>query len=243
VNGTWDVEGPLHVGGGLAGAGGTGYLAVEGGTVKVRDTLAIWGGGGVSLEVGTLAAHRIDHSNGGKFWFWSGDLFVGELFDGSLFNIGGTLHPGLSPGILSVTGDYWQGPPEGRLVIEIGGRTPGSEHDVLQVGGLLTACGVLEVRLVGGFVPGLGNGFDILDWGTFCGGFDAFTLPPLPGDLVWNTTDLYGTGRLWVTRPGDVIPEPSTLGVLLLGSSVLLRRRRRLGRRPPARTRTKVLLE
>jgi hypothetical protein len=73
----------------------------------------------------------------------------------------GTAAPGESPGTLTLEGDYVQ-EPEGTLEIELGGRVPDSEHDVLVVTGIATLGGTLELHLIDGFVPQIGDNFEIL---------------------------------------------------------------------------------
>ena len=66
-------------------------------------------------------------------------------------NAGGYIAPGLSPGTLTIEGDYEQ-LPTGVLVIEYAGLNPG-EFDVLHVTGQTTLGGRLEVHFRGGFSP------------------------------------------------------------------------------------------
>lgn len=125
-------------------------------------------------------------------------------------NEGGVYSPGSSPGISTAdavnfqTGSFTSGAP--RLVMELGGTTPGTQYDQLHVTGTLTLNGTLDVRLVnlgaGVFSPQAGNSFDLLDWGTISGTFSAIQLPTLTGALAWNTSQLYLTGVLSVVAPG-----------------------------------------
>ena len=63
--------------------------------------------------------------------------------------------------------------------------------------------GNARLVVLNGFIPQSGNSFDILDWGlSIAGGFDHISLPPLPGSLTWNTSQLYITGVLSVVGPG-----------------------------------------
>ena len=66
-------------------------------------------------------------------------------------NAGGYIAPGLSPGTLTIEGDYEQ-LPTGVLVIEYAGWNPG-EFDVLHVTGQTTLGGRLEVHFRSGFSP------------------------------------------------------------------------------------------
>ncbi len=50
----------------------------------------------------------------------------------------------------------------GTLQIEIGGLTAGTEYDQVNVSGLATLDGTLDIQLLDGFVPDEGDTFDIL---------------------------------------------------------------------------------
>ena len=104
--------------------------------------------------------------------------------------------------------------------MEIGGLTPGSQHDQLDIGGVLALNGTLDVDLINGFNPSYGNVFTLFD-GTTTGTFSAFSLPALGGGLAWDTSDLYSLGNL------KIIPEPSVSCLALLSAFGLLARRRR----------------
>jgi hypothetical protein len=99
---------------------------------------------------------------------------------GSLENYG-TVSPGESPGIISVSDNYVQDS-TGALAIELGGNTPGSGHDQLVVNGTATLAGKLDVSLINGFKPTLGQSFTILTYGSRSGEFSTVNLPQLdPG--------------------------------------------------------------
>jgi len=80
--------------------------------------------------------------------------------------------------------------------------------DRLVVTDLLTAGGTLDVDFVVGS-PDLAAGdvFDILDFGSIAGAFDAFDLPLLATGLAWDTSGLLTMGTLevidFVGIPGD----------------------------------------
>ncbi|MFO0898328.1 MAG: hypothetical protein U0836_12970 [Pirellulales bacterium] len=66
----------------------------------------------------------------------------------------------------------------GSLAIEIGGITPGTQHDVLQVADAAKVAGKLEVSLAGGFAPVHWNTFDVLTTTKgLSGAFDELALP------------------------------------------------------------------
>ncbi len=128
----------------------------------------------------------------------------------------GTFSPGLSPAIVPLNNVSLGN--SAVLVIEIGGLSPGSQHDQIDIGGVLALKGTLDVDLINGFNPSLGNVFNIFD-GTTSGTFNNFSFPALGGGLSWDTSTLYTLGNL------VVVPEPSS-GVLALIAAGLLARRR-----------------
>ena len=109
----------------------------------------------------------------------------------------GDLRPGASPANVSFGGNVVLGS-FARTVIEIGGTISGAQHDRLTVAHTLSLGGVLEVQLINGFVPSIGQNFDLLDAATINGNFSSVTLPPLPPGRFWNTDLLTTTGVLSV---------------------------------------------
>ncbi|MBC8508399.1 MAG: hypothetical protein H8D34_26380, partial [Chloroflexi bacterium] len=82
---------------------------------------------------------------------------------------GGIYSPGNSPGILNVSELTVSA--GGTLQIEIGGTAVGTEYDQFNVAGLLTLDGTLDVSLINGFSPAVGDTFDILTFGSISGQF------------------------------------------------------------------------
>jgi hypothetical protein len=125
--------------------------------------------------------------------------------DGQIIgNVGnvGVVAPGLSPGALSVTGDYTQ-VANGVLEIELAGTTADDQFDQLLVNGAVALDGTLDVSLIDGFGPTLGMSFDILDFVSLTGTFDTLMLPALSDGLAWDISQLYVTGVLSVGLLGD----------------------------------------
>ena len=111
------------------------------------------------------------------------------------FTLKGDLRPGTGPGVVSFGGDVILGAVS-RLTMEIAGPTPGFQYDRLEVAGRLALSGTLNVDLVGGFAPALGDRFDLFDFSSQIGLFSAVELPSLPGGLVWDRSSLYTDGTL-----------------------------------------------
>ena len=140
-------------------------------------------------------------------------------FDNVQFD--GTFSPGLSPTITRGTNFFFGD--SSVLEMEIGGLVPGDEHDAIWASGLLSLDGTLEVLLIDGFDPSLGDSFDLFDWGSIEGSFDNFILPELATGLHWDTSDLYSTGVLSISA----VPEPTTLAISgLICIGLIVRRRR-----------------
>jgi hypothetical protein len=171
---------------------------------------------------------HLDLQNGGRF---QASSFVSVGNGGSITGNGtvaapvstnsGTISPGNSAGLLTFAGDL-NLQPTSVLALELGG-TSGSQYDQVDVTGLLTADGTLNVTLINAFNPANGDSFDILDFGSLAGTFSTTSLPTLDPGLAWDTSALYSTGTLSVYL---VIPEPSTVALLLFAGAVLWRRSR-----------------
>lgn len=130
---------------------------------------------------------------------------------------GGTLSPGNSPGQITFLSGLTLNSGS-LLAIEFAGTAPGS-YDQLDVQGLFTAGGTLQLTIDTGFTPTLGDSFTIFNGttpGLDAGSFD-FVTTNYPG-LTWDTSALASTGIITVA---SVVPEPSTWVLLLLGLSGL----------------------
>ncbi len=197
----------------------TGIVEVTKGTLSFQN-------GFTQTSGGTLL-------NGGNLAFGPTPNFKGGLLSGTgtvsgnLLNEGATVSPGHSPGQIDITGDYTQ-LSAGTLYIELAGGGVG-EFDVLNVGGRVTLGGTLEIALLNGFRPTLGETYDILTYSSLVGQFDAIHLIGGPDDVF---VPLYGpSGLTLVTAAVPVIvPEPTGLALFgVLGVGLLARRRRRAG--------------
>lgn len=150
--------------------------------------------GGTTVEEGVLAV------NGSI----PGDVLVSDtatlVVDGAIggnvtVGSGGVLAPGDSLGEITLGSLTMQ---EGAtLRLEIGGLLAGSQHDQVESAGAIALDGTLQVSLVEGFMPTVGQAFDLMNWATRTGAFDTLQLPAL-GGLFWNTSQLYTTGVLSV---------------------------------------------
>lgn len=128
---------------------------------------------------------------------------------------GGTFAPGASAGIFTV--DSLTVEAGGIALFELGGRTPGNGtgfHDQAIVNGALSLDGILQVALIDGFTPVLGDRFVLFQYGSLDSLHDRFTELRLPGTNGWSVD--YGTGlnsQVVLTA----VPEPGAMALLALG--------------------------
>jgi len=149
-----------------------GRTELAGGAMLVSVPLAL--NGGRLLGTGTIAAN--------------------------ITNSGGYVEPGASAGLLTVAsnaspaiaGNYTQGT-GGTLEIELGGLTPGSEHDQLVVADTASLNGVLRLMPIDGFIPGVGDSFVILTAGARTGTF-SHVIGPGQYSVAYNPTNVTVTG-------------------------------------------------
>ena len=122
---------------------------------------------------------------------------------------GGTVSPGNSPGTLTINGDYVQS--GGALLrAEIGGAAAGSGYDQLVVSGAANLAGILNLTLVNGFQPMVGDHFTIVSSGTLSGGFSRINSSGFTASANQNGSGLLLTvtsvqpGVPVITSPTDV---------------------------------------
>lgn len=164
----------------------------------IGSTLSFDGGlisdGEVNLINTTVTG---DVVNDGVVALAGSNTFTGTVSGGGSFTgtgtaaFAGTLAPGNSPGLLTFEGDL-DLDPTATLEIEIGGTTPGVDYDRVEVDGFATLQGTLDVTLLNGFVPEVGDDFAFLfASGAFDASFAAINLP-----------DLSSEGLSWELNPG-----------------------------------------
>ncbi len=126
---------------------------------------------------------------------------IADIQGGTLAGIGAVLGnlqnqalvaPGLTPGIVTASGDYSQAA-AGSLNIEIAGTSPlAPDFDQVQVAGAATLGGTLNVSLLGGFVPAPGTVFPIVTAAARTGTFSAISGLQINAglffDLVYDAT-------------------------------------------------------
>lgn len=131
--------------------------------------------------------------------------------NGTIFVVGGgsftnnaIVAPGLSPGKLTVSGNYTQGS-TGVLNMEIGGSTPVTGYDQLAVTGNAALSGTLNISLINGFLPAVGDVFQIITTGSFSGAFTTINTTGFTGQVN------YSAGSITMTVLTIGTPTPSQL--------------------------------
>ena len=134
----------------------------------------------IRTDIGNRAAGSLVLMNGGviqsplvSVTSLFGTLTGSGTVTGTVLNAG-QVNPGTGAGALNVTGNFTQ--TLGTLNIELGGPVAETQYDQLQVSGISTLGGTLNVSLINGFNPANGQ-FIILQGGIVNGTFLTANLP------------------------------------------------------------------
>lgn len=210
----------------------SGTFSSSSGSVITLPTTTILGGNlasaqGLSVAIGMslsgygqidgpLTNHAsIAGGSGSQSLVLTGAVAGEGVFSGNV-TFSGLYSPGL-PGIPTSIGlGTVRFSPSAELLMEIAG--PGTQFDTLS---FLSSSmdGTLTVQLLDGYVPAPCSIFHIFS-GSITGSFSNLNLPSLPGGMTWDTSRLYADGIL------AAVPEPASLGLLVIGVIGLLTKRR-----------------
>ena len=159
--------------------------------------------GTIELKTGTLQCQGSWDQTAGSITVGGGTVLGGARLNirgGTLtgtgtiqapVNNGGVISPGGSPGTLTLSpGNNYQQWPGGILRIELGGYIAGTQSDQFVVGGGASLDGTLELHLINGFVPQIGDQFKILTCGSQSGQFSQINAPDAPA----------ATGTVWAAH-------------------------------------------
>jgi len=168
----------------------SGLISSSGGTTTFFDDVT--NNGEIRTNINSFSVYFGSYSG-------NGDTGTGTVI------MEGDLKPGSSPGTMEFGGDLSFGP-SATLEIEIGGLLAGSEYDRVAVAGFASLDGTLDVSLLNGFVPEVGDNFGFLfASGGYGGSFDAMNLPDIGVGKEWFINTGASTLFLEVraTLPGD----------------------------------------
>jgi hypothetical protein len=178
-----------------------GTLAVNEGTIQFGGTFNQTAGQ-TDLNGGSLES--VPYHNP-TFVFNGGMLKGNGTITGNVTNNAGTVACGLSPGTITVTGNYQQGA-AGTLAVELAGLAAGTQYDQLQITGTASLNGSMTAVLTDGFVPDVDDTFTVISAGAVTGSFsqccyldpfhigyaaatvDLTRVTPCPSDIICNRT-------------------------------------------------------
>ena len=176
--GGFDNQGLLRVSGGNLTVGSgpfttSGTVVVDSGRLLNRSTGAWVQTDGIVIADGELQVVTDIYQLQGGVLGGTGRV------DSNVTNSGGTVSPGMSPGTLTIEGNFVQ-QSGGTLAVEITGVTSGSQNDLLTILGTGSLNGTISIRRPTGFVPVIGQGFTILTTtgtNTLTGTFSSISSP------------------------------------------------------------------
>ena len=176
---------------------GDGLFQIAGATVSLADAVTIPNlelDSGVLTGAGDLTiSNALVWTGGGMSGTGATNLMAGSTFTlsgtadlgGRTLNLAGTLSGSgtiigtvVNSGqieltsLLTIQGNYTQ-TAQGTLNIAIGGTTAGTDYGQLNVTGLATLNGTLNVALTNGYLPNAGDSFQVLLFGSVSGDFAA----------------------------------------------------------------------
>ena len=149
--------------------GGTGVYSQTGGTTTVDGVLNA--SGGINVSGGFIYGNAAGITGGKQ----------GTLV-GNFGLTGGTLNPGdglKKIGDLNITGTYTESG-AGILNIDLDGTVANTKYDVLNVSGAAALGGTINIDLLTGFTPIVGDTWDVLNYASETGSFTTVNLPTAP---------------------------------------------------------------
>ena len=164
---------------------------------------------GTMSEIDLSSLQTIDGNSQARFDVQDGTVLLGDVTNMTTLEAEGNisttnltndslLNPGIGTGRLDLTGDFTQ-TINGSLNIQLGGTMTG-EYDELLISNTAELDGILNISLVNGYAPELGDSFDIISFGSRQGDFDDIILPTLSGDLAFSAQFIGNTLNLEVVN-------------------------------------------
>jgi hypothetical protein len=170
------------------------------GSVDIHAGALNFAAGGQYLQTaGSMLLSGGSITNSQPLQFVGGTLHGAGVIAGSVSN-NATISPGTSAGRLTITGNLSQ-TANGAMNIELGGTTPGTDFDRVDVGGTATLAGVLNVSLINGFSPALNAEFTFLTCASRSGIFNTFSFPSTDIGMQANYTATSASVQVVNTKP------------------------------------------
>ena len=165
--------------------------------------------GGYTQLAGTTKLNGGDLSSPLTIDIDAGTLDGNGTITGNVVNAG-TVAPGLSPGTITINGNYTQAS-SGTLAAQLAGT---GSYDQLIVSGTATLDGTLDVTLLS-FTPPAGAIFDVLQYATRSGAFATINLPSYTGGHLESSylptavaLTAFSDADLAVTKSGPASVRP-----------------------------------
>lgn len=199
------------------------------GSVSLPGTAAVFNQGGGTLDLaGTLTTNDDTFSfTGGSITGGGAAAFTNSTVTGlgtaaiDVSMPGSTINIGASPGILNIeedagtsTGGNWTQAFGSDLNVDIGGPTPGAEHDQLNIANNGDLTGTLNIAFVNGFVPSPCDRFEIVTYGSRSGNIPNLNVTGLPAPL--NARVDYNTNSATIVIYENGVPinvHPTSVSV------------------------------
>ncbi|MBK8021945.1 MAG: hypothetical protein IPK19_11105 [Chloroflexi bacterium] len=174
-----------------------GTANVQSGTLALENGIASTGSSFITNAGARTVSYSFTFEPGVNF-IGGGTLVIGgptiisgtQTIGGNLHNDGGTLTVSTGSGSITVNGNYTQSS-GGILNIELGGLSPATQYDQVVVTGTAALAGTLNLALINGFDPAIGNAFQIMTFGSRSGTFGTV-----------NGTSIGGGRQLQVSYSG-----------------------------------------
>lgn len=196
------------------------------GVAEFDQEVFVAGSGLIAVGAGAMTIGVVDRVDGELRVGPGGTLSGTGTVDGTVSNQGGNVAPGFSPGILRVDGDYFQDA-AGSLALEIGGLTPGEDHDQLLVTGDASIGGVVVLEFINQFSPQNGDVYEFL---TASGQQDLsdanFVVRSLAPGFEFEIVPSAGGFSMVALTDGQFVPEPASCMIAcFFGAGFLVRRK------------------